>query len=274
MTSKPTLLDFCDDELLRAPLTFDLAVDAVIDRWRNTTSISRRHEYDAVRVLQRHRTELVGNAVRDLRGNVAAEVAGRQAAADPSQPPTSRRLELSLIEDDEVSADIEISRSVELIKSEAEAELRHLLSLTSALVNDLNVSRDTNPFRPDSFVRSLWQGVSGMPLSRTLQAAFMRDSAAPLAGILRHAGQVPHHRADLVDALSTGLAKSRQPQSDGTARQHADAAGRADPDPRHRATAGTDGTGCTNGPCGAGSTSGTATPQRSSAHRVGQTPVR
>ncbi len=184
MNSKSTLLDFCDDELLRAPLTFDLAVDAVIDRWRNTTSALRRLEFEAVRVVQRHRTELVGNAVRDLRSTVAAEVAGRQMTADPGQP-APRRLELSLIEDDEVSADIEISRSVELIKSEAEAELRHLLTLTSALVNDLNVSRDTNPFRPDSFVRSLWQGVSGMPLSRALQAAFMRDSAAPLAGILR-----------------------------------------------------------------------------------------
>ena len=184
MTSKPTLLDFCDDELLRAPLTFDLAVDGVIDRWRNAMSVSHRLEYDAVRVLQRHRTELVGNAVRDLRSAVAAEVAGRQVLAEPGQP-APRRLELSLIEDDEVSADIEISRSVELIKSEAEAELRHLLSLTSSLVNDLNVSRDTNPFRPDSYVRSLWRGVSGMPLSRTLQAAFMRDSAAPLAGILR-----------------------------------------------------------------------------------------
>ena len=184
MTQKTTLLDFVDDELLRAPLAFDQVVDAVLEPWRRALSAAARAKSDGVRVLQRQRSELVGDAVRELRSLVQAEIAGATTKTSPARRIESRP-ELSLIDDDEISVDIEIARSVEHIKSEAEVELRALQAFTSALVDDLNVSRDTNPFRPEAYVRSLWRGVSGLALSRALQAGFMRDAAVPLALTLR-----------------------------------------------------------------------------------------
>ncbi len=184
MNAKPTLLDFCDDELLRAPLIFDQVVDAVLVHWRQAMPAASKQAFDAVRALARLRGGLVSDAVRELRTTVQAQIAGRVLRHKPPQS-TAQHLELSLIDDDEVSVDIEVSRSVELIKAAAEYELRELQAYTSALVDDLNVSYDTNPFRPEAYVRSLRHGVAGLALSRSLQARLMRDAAEPLANSLR-----------------------------------------------------------------------------------------
>lgn len=183
MTPRPTLQDFVDDELLRAPLTLDQVVDAVVEQWRRTTPAASRMSADPVRVLTQHRSDLINDAVRELRTRARAELTGTpQAKAAPAAP---AKLALALIGEDEVSVDVEVSRAVERVKSAAEFELRELQAFTSALVDDVNVARDTNPFRPESYVRSLWVGVSGVPMSRALQAAFMRDAATPLSKTLR-----------------------------------------------------------------------------------------
>ena len=52
---------------------------------------------------------------------------------------------------------------------------------TSALVNDANVSRDTNPFRPERMVRALWEGVQQLPMARPLMAAFLLASGLAMA---------------------------------------------------------------------------------------------
>jgi hypothetical protein len=180
----PTLSDFVDDEMLRAPLLFDQVIDAVVEQWRLAIGASLRHGTDTARVLQNHRSELVSEAVRSLR----QQVRGAQATTAPasaSSPAPTARLELSLIGEDEVTADIEVSRAVERIKSLAEFELRELQAYTSALVGDFNVSKDTNPFRPEAYVRALSDGAQSLPLSRSAQAAFMHDAADPLARTLR-----------------------------------------------------------------------------------------
>jgi hypothetical protein len=103
---------------------------------------------------------------------------------------------LALIDEDEVSVDVEVSRAVERIKSAAEFEIRELQAFTSAMLDDLNVARDTNPFRPECWVRSLWQGVATLPMSRPVQAAFMRDASEPLAKTLRQAYAAACSRLD------------------------------------------------------------------------------
>jgi len=100
---------------------------------------------------------------------------------------SARANDLALIDEDDVAVDIEIARCTRAIKQTAEAELRELHTYTSALVNDVNVSRDTNPFGPERFVRALWHGVQHLPLSRPVQVAFMHDAAEPLAEALRKA---------------------------------------------------------------------------------------
>ncbi|HSW07049.1 DUF1631 family protein [Aquabacterium sp.] len=186
MSKRPTLHDFVEDEMLRAPLLFDQVVDAVHEQWRLAIGPQTRHGGDAARVLQMHRGDLVSEAVRALRAHVQAEISGAGAGPAASAAPAApMKLELSLIDEEAVTSDIEISRAVERIKSMAEFELRELQSYTSALVGDLNVSRDHNPFRPETYVRALWEGVQAVPLSRGGHASFLHDAATPLARTLR-----------------------------------------------------------------------------------------
>jgi hypothetical protein len=182
----PSLHDFIDDEMLRAPLLFDQVVDAVVEQWRQTMGgSSTRPGMDAARMLQNHRADLVSVAVRSLRQQVTSGPPPSGPAGTPTPSGSGARLELSLIGDDEVTADIEISRAVERVKSMAEFELRELQAYTSALVGDFNVSKDTNPFRPEAYVRSLWEGAQTLPCNRTTQAAFLHEAADPLARTLR-----------------------------------------------------------------------------------------
>jgi hypothetical protein len=186
MLRRSTLQDFIDDELLRAPLTLNPVIDAVQARWRLRSPGLARSDGQADRTLQYHRDEVVARALRALRQAAMADLQriGDRAGSTPLAPLPARR-ELSLIGEDDVAADIEVARCVETIKVHAETELRELLTYTSALANDLNVSRDTNPFRPELFVRALWDGISALPLSRLTQAAFLREAAHPLAKALR-----------------------------------------------------------------------------------------
>jgi hypothetical protein len=114
------------------------------------------------------------------------EEAMRDALADPNSrrdlPPL---LELSLLDEDSLSVDIEISRIVEAVKSAAEFELRELQAYTSAMTGDRNVARDTNPLRPEIVARSLWTGLAVMPVERRLQLKALRDMAPELAARLR-----------------------------------------------------------------------------------------
>lgn len=186
MNRRPTLQDFVEDEMLRAPLLFDQVVDAVQEQWRQALGPHARHTAgEAARTLQLHRGDLVNQAVRSLRLHVQGELSGRAAAATPAAPALPAKLELALIDEDAVNSDIELSRAVERIKSMAEFELRELQAFTSALVGDFNVARDSNPFRPEAYVRALWDGVQTLPMNRSAQAAFLHDAADPLARTLR-----------------------------------------------------------------------------------------
>ncbi len=186
MSNRPTLPDFIDDELLRAPMTIDLVIDTVLQLWRARMLPTGRHDADPARVLHMHRNEVVTAALAHLRAAALAEsvpAIGQMAA----KPVAAALQPMSLIDEDDVAIDIEIARCTETIRLRAEIEVRELQTYTSALVNDLGISRDTNPFRPDRFVRALWVGVQTLPMSRAAQAAFLHEAALPLADTLRKA---------------------------------------------------------------------------------------
>lgn len=184
MSHRPTLHTYIDEELLRAPMTLDIVIDEVLEQWRMRLPQRSRHDGDPARVLQQHRGDLVGAALGHLRSTAQAELAQRPGQPAPSASAPGKALrsnDLSLIDEDDVAVDIEIARCIEAVKIKAEFDLRTLQTYTSALVDDLNVSRDTNPFRPDRFVRALWAGVQVLPLSRPVMAAFLHEAAPPLA---------------------------------------------------------------------------------------------
>ena len=79
-----------------------------------------------------------------------------------------------------MTADIEIARVVERANVELEDPLRELRTYTSALVGDVNTARDTNPLRPEVWVRALMAAARSVPISRAMQLGLLRSAAAPL----------------------------------------------------------------------------------------------
>ena len=193
MSSLPTLLDFIDDEMLRVPMTIDHVTDAVLEQWRVRMPARGRADADPARLLSQHRTDLVSHTLIALRASALADLkdlatGGTTRHRHPGETQQQTlSLSLSLIDEADVALDIEIARCTENLKVKAEIALRELQTFTSALANDLNVSRDSNPFRPERFVRALWAGLQKLPMSNALRANYLREASEPLAKALRRA---------------------------------------------------------------------------------------
>jgi len=178
MSHPPALQRFIDDEIARAPLLLDqvlLAVERPRDG-EDTRGSDPRLTQDLKLAVQAQRADMIARFCASLREQVNDQPAAGLARAARG---------LSLVDEEEVSADVELSRTVESIASVAEYELRELRAFTSALVGDLEVARETNPFRPEVYARALWAAAGALPLSRGFQVAFMRRAAMPLASALR-----------------------------------------------------------------------------------------
>jgi hypothetical protein len=184
MTHPNPLQAFVDDELAHAGAVLDRVIDTVYQRWRHQSARATRAEEEATRLLRTMRGNILLRTMQRLREEV--EEAMRDALADPdSRRDQSPLLEMSLLDEESLSVDIEISRIVEAVKSAAEFELRELQAYTSAMTGDRNVARDTNPLRPEIVARSLWSGLAVMPVERRLQLKALRDMAPELAARLR-----------------------------------------------------------------------------------------
>lgn len=185
------LQQFVDDELLRAPMVYDQLVEATADAIRRALPaahpVQRGALADLSQVMLAQRARMADYCMRSLGDQVKAELArtppggtalsAKVAAAKPKA--------LSLVDEDTVAIDVELSHAIETIKSEAEYELRELQTFVSALVGDLDMSADHNPFRAEAWARAVWDSAQAMPLSRSHQVAFMRHASKPLAQLLR-----------------------------------------------------------------------------------------
>jgi hypothetical protein len=187
---KPTaaLQRFIDDELARALLlaeqTFEACGEALM---RNAAALSARDRTvvaDLQRGLNRHRSALGTAFVQSLRQQLAQQFGDAQSTSGelPSMPAA-----LSLVDETEVEVDVEMSRLIEAIRSEAETELRELVTYTAALAGDMDVAHDDNPFRPETMARALWDAVEALPMARSYQVALVRAAVMPYAQLLRKA---------------------------------------------------------------------------------------
>jgi hypothetical protein len=175
MAHRPTLAEFVDQELRLVEPLFGGLVDAVLKQWRSEPPSRLSSDMDALRVLHLQRQDFVRHAVQSM-----IEQTQRRTPRPAARAPKTGRLELSLVDDDEVTADIEIARVVERANVELEDPLRELRTYTSALVGDVNTARDTNPLRPEVWVRSLMAAAHSVPISRAMQLALLRAATAPL----------------------------------------------------------------------------------------------
>jgi hypothetical protein len=146
------------------------------------TAVQRTAVADLMEALPKHHARMCEYFVRSLREQVQAELQ-REAPRAGAKP--ARHQTLALVDEEEVALDVQLSQSIEAIKSVAEYELRELQTFTAALVGDMDMARDHNPFRAETFARALWAASQAMPLSRGLQVSFMRHASTPLAQLLR-----------------------------------------------------------------------------------------
>ncbi len=184
---------FVDDELMRTPLLVDQVIEAALDHLRKGMAGMMPHDRavasDLLQSVLSNRQHVVDYYLRSLRDAVTVELArnGAPPGQAASAAPAERGPSLSLVDEDEVAVDVEISHTIEAIRSVAEYELRELQTFVSALVGDMDVARDHNPFRADAHARALWNSAQALPLSRGYQLTYMRHAGMPLAQVLRKA---------------------------------------------------------------------------------------
>lgn len=177
---------FVEDELLRAPLLFDQLVDGTLDDMRKglaqMTPFQRGTVGDLMQALLAQRTRLGDYFMRSLQEQVRPQLDSTAPKA-AERPPA--RATLALVDEEVVAMDVELSHLIEAINSTAEYELRELQTYLSALVGDMDVAGDHNPFGPEAYARAVWAAAQALPLSRGHQLMFMRSACAPLAQLLR-----------------------------------------------------------------------------------------
>ncbi len=183
----PALLQFVDDEMLRAPLIFDQLIDGTMEHARKGLAtmppVQRSAVADLMQALMAQRARLADYFIRSLQEQVDTELARNVPHKSNDTP--AKRTTLALVDEDVVALDVELSHTIEAINSVAEYELRELQTFVSALVGDMDVAADHNPFRAETFARAVWAAAQALPLSRGHQVAFMRHAGTPLAQLLR-----------------------------------------------------------------------------------------
>lgn len=191
MLNSPQLQHFIEDELARAPLHMEEVLQGVLDDLPRLSPLAspadKQVALELRQALQLHRPLLVREFAQALREQVSQLARHQAAAARGMAGGAERAPALSLVDDEAVAADVEISRAINAVRSGAEYELRELGAYTSALVGDMDVAHDTNPFKPEAFVRALWQAAQAMPKPRSFAIALLRDAAPVLTRVLRRA---------------------------------------------------------------------------------------
>ena len=187
--SKPSqpLQSFVDDELMRLPMLADQVFDAT---WRGLQngipSMSPHERALAGELLQAgpsSRNRMVDAFADAVRRQVRSEMTSGKPAAGPAAAPKGGGL--SLLDEAEIAADVELSHTIEAIRSEAEQELRELAAFVSTLAGDPDVSRDHSPFRAETFAHAMADAVQMLPLAKGYQSHLLRHAARPLAQVLR-----------------------------------------------------------------------------------------
>lgn len=181
---------FVDDELLRVPLLAEQVFEAAFEALRKGTGTAAPQERFAgaelLRSAEAHRPAMVTRFVASVSEQLRAELGIDLERAAPAPAVTApQRPTLSLLDETEVAADVEISHAIEGIKSLAEHELRELATFTAALAGDMDMGRDHNPFRAETYARAMWEAAQTLRVPRIQQVRMMRAASRPLAQLLR-----------------------------------------------------------------------------------------
>jgi len=144
---------------------------------------------EALRKLELHAEDLIKGYPRALRHIVS------QAALPSNQPRNTPGglAELSLVAEDDIMAEVEMSRAQQLASQFAEAPLSELDTLISAAQGLGSVQPKSNPLRPENYIRALQHVVSSTGVSgqvRQFWMRYMRDRLGTmLAEVYQHTAE-------------------------------------------------------------------------------------
>ena len=188
--ASPLFKQFVEDEMLRAPMLYDQLLEAVVDEIQRAlpgmNAVQRMAVADLMLACKSQALRMSEYFMHSLQEQVQAELqlTDGKPAVRPSNP-FDKPKSLSLVDEDSVAIDVELSHAIEAIRSVAEHELRELQTFTSALAGDLDMAQDRNPFRADTMARAVWNSAQALPLSQGHKVAFMRYASKPMAQLLR-----------------------------------------------------------------------------------------
>lgn len=146
--------------------------EALLHQESGTRDIVRRNTAsDALRLLGQHEAQLIKAYPMALL-EIFAEgpVGARQRPADASGMDFG---ELSLVDDAEVQAQVELSRAQQLAAHTTDASLSELNGLVSAAQGLQRVQPERNPLRPESYIRALQQVVAATGVPAPVRDAWM-----------------------------------------------------------------------------------------------------
>jgi|GEM_PF-1609549 len=125
---------------------------------------------EALRKLQLHKADLLKGYPRALRHIVS------QGALPSDRPRNSSNslAELSLVAEDDIMAEVEMSRAQQLATQFAEAPLSELDTFISAAQGLESVQPKSNPLRPENYIRALQHVVSSTGVSGQVRQFWMR----------------------------------------------------------------------------------------------------
>ena len=192
MTNSAALLSFVEDELTRVPLLAQKVMDDTLVALANMPMSSdpaeRFKAVDLTMTLRPQRQRVAAAFVDALGQQVKRLMSGERGTlrdlAPASGTPAGAR-GLQLVDEGKVSSDVLISKCIDQIKGVAEFEFRELTAFVSALVGDMQVTADHNPFKPEVIAHALWAAAQSLPEDGGLRAVFMKVASTPLAQEIR-----------------------------------------------------------------------------------------
>ncbi len=191
MPIAPSLQRFVEDELLRSVDLFDRIAAGTLELLRHPRdkglSVHERHHFhELADLLGSRQPDFARSAAQALRQLVLADVNERDTHLS-NDPLGDVAGALTLMDETRVEADIEISRAAQVLDSAAEWELRELQTFTSTLNGQQHVSPDTNPLKPLSYARALWDAASALTPTFVQRSLLLRLAAGVASGLLKRA---------------------------------------------------------------------------------------
>jgi hypothetical protein len=188
MTSSAALQSFVDDELKRLPILAQKVMDDTLVALSNMPLSSEPAErfkaVDLTMTLRPQRQRVTAAFVESLQEQVRRLMsADRSALRDAASTAGPRGLQL--MDEGKVTSEVLIAKCIDQIKVAAEFEFRELTAFVSALVGDMQLTSNHNPFRPDVMAQALWGAAQCLPEEGGLRALFMKMASGPLAQELR-----------------------------------------------------------------------------------------